>query len=99
MSLTESEIQRDIKNYLQKTGWKVIRNHTQGVKYSRGRGTNPNAGMPDLLSLRAGEYVWIEVKTPSGKLSIIQLMYIARLRNHGAKVIIATCVDDVIFQL
>jgi hypothetical protein len=91
----ESELQKEIIEFLKSNGWFVIRNHTQGIRYTKGRGTNPNKGIPDLLAVKDDNYVWIEVKTLEGIVSVYQIAWIKNVRNYGANVLIADCVDDV----
>ena len=96
MLISETKIQKHIIDALYKLGWLVLRNHAQGVKYTGGRGKNPSAGIPDLLAVKESKYVWIEVKTPKGKLSKSQEDMHLKLRFHGATVLVATSVEDII---
>ena len=86
MTKTESQIQREIITYLRSQNWLVIRNHTQGLKYTGGRSTNPNKGMPDLLVVKDSYYLWIEVKKPGGSLSIDQIKWHENARKYGMNV-------------
>jgi Holliday junction resolvase len=99
MLLLEREIQTQIIDYLTKTGWKVIRNYMRAIRYKGGNAKNPNSGMPDLLAIKNGKYVWIEVKTPKGLISKTQQEYITSLRNHGATVLVATSYRDVMLYM
>ena len=51
----ESEIQAAIKEYLQWTGWFVFKNH---------QSLGSHRGVADLVAMKDGLTVWIEVKTP-----------------------------------
>ncbi len=73
----------------------VIRNHTQGVKYSGGRGRNPSAGLPDLAALKNGKWTFIEVKTPEGSLQKSQITWIEKAVSFGAHVLVASDVSHV----
>lgn len=96
MLISETKIQKQIIDALFGLGWLVLRNHAQGVKYTGGRGKNPSAGIPDLLAIKNGKYVWIEVKTPKGKLSKSQEDMHLKLEYHGCTLIVATSVDDIL---
>lgn len=65
-ALKESEIQRQIKDYLQWRGWFVVKIHQSLGSYR---------GIADLYAIREGRSVWIEVKTSIGRLSMHQERY------------------------
>ena len=50
-------------------------------------------GIPDLLCLKNGEAMFIEVKQPDGKLSELQKIRIQQLRDKGFNVKILTDYD------
>ena len=50
-------------------------------------------GIPDLLCLKNGESMFIEVKQPDGKLSELQKIRIQQLRDKGFNVKILTDYD------
>ena len=70
--LSEAVIQRQVMTALEKEGWMC-------VKLIQ---TNLN-GMPDLLCLRHGMTMFIEVKSETGKPSPMQLHRIEKLKNCG----------------
>lgn len=71
--MTESQIQKKKIRELESQGYYVI-------KLSM---TNKN-GIPDLLALKVGETpLFIEVKTPNGKVRPIQKARMNELRKHG----------------
>lgn len=71
--MTEQQIQTKIKNKLQERGWFV----TKLIKTS----TN---GIPDLLAIKYGKAMFIEVKKENGKLAPLQQMRIQELIESGA---------------
>lgn len=71
--MTEQQIQSKIKKKLQERGWYV----TKLIKTS----TN---GIPDLLAIKNGKAMFIEVKREKGKLSPLQELRIDELRQSGA---------------
>jgi Holliday junction resolvase len=88
--MTESEIERDIIQYLRLRGYMVLRTH--------GPRNRPLAeGLPDLLVCRESykEPVFVEVKNETGKLSIAQAEMHAALTEHGVRVIVARSIADV----
>ena len=71
--MTEQQIQTKIKNKLQERGWFV----TKLIKTS----TN---GIPDLLAIKYGKAMFIEVKRENGKLAPLQQMRLEELIQAGA---------------
>jgi len=83
----ESEIQAQIKQYLQYSGWLVVKIHQSLGSYR---------GIADLYCLKDGEHIWIEVKTPEGKQSEAQKQFERDITSRGGKYMIARCLDDVL---
>lgn len=71
--MTEQQIQTKIKKKLQERGWFV----TKLIKTS----TN---GIPDLLAIKYGKAMFIEVKKENGKLAPLQQMRLEELTKAGA---------------
>lgn len=84
--VTEGDILRQIRDFLRTHGWKVVRFH-QSLGSER--------GIPDLCAIRGGHTVWIEVKTPKGRLSAHQQAWLQDLEEHGGWWIVARSVEDV----
>ena len=77
--MLEQQLQKKIINQLQKEGWlcvKLIRTSLNGI--------------PDLLCLRNGVTMFVEVKRPNGKLSELQKVRIEQLKQKGFEVKIWT---------
>ncbi len=87
-TLSESDIQRQIREFLQWHGWFVFKNHQSLGSYP---------GVADLYALREGRSVWIEIKTPVGSQSADQILFEADIKAHGGEYIVAKCVEDVVF--
>lgn len=83
----ESDIQAQIKEYLLRKGWFVVKIH-QSLGCVK--------GIADLYAIKNGRSVWIEVKTPNGRLSEHQERFWSDVVNHGGIYIVARSVDDVI---
>jgi len=91
--MTESEIQRDIKKYLEDAGFRVYRMNSGYLKKNVKLAP---PGTPDLMVISPfGKTTWIEVKTETGKVSDIQLVMHIILASYGQLVIIARSVEDV----
>ena len=81
---TESSIMKGIMQALSFKGWQIFR--MPPAIYAK-------AGIPDLIAIKQGMHVWIEVKREDGKLSPAQERYIQLLSEAGAEVIVARSVD------
>lgn len=77
--MLESARQTKIKKQLEKEGWFVIKLIKTSVN-----------GIPDLMALKNGDTIFIEVKQPNGVLSEIQKYRIKELREKGFLVYIWT---------
>ena len=88
MAKLESIIQREIITHLVGAGWYV-------VKLLQ---TNCN-GIPDLLCIRDGKCVFIEVKRQGARARPLQLHRIKELQAHGVTSFVAHSVDEVLLQL
>ena len=71
----EASNQSKIIKYLERHGWYVIKLIQ----------TNKN-GIPDLLAIRSGRYIWIEAKRQGKTAEPLQQFRHAELRAHGAEV-------------
>lgn len=72
--MTEQQIQSKRIKQLESEGYYVIK-LTQ---------TNKN-GIPDLVALKHDDVLFVEVKTPKGKLSKLQEYRLKELKQHGFK--------------
>ena len=70
--MLEQAIQKKISDRLKKEGWIVVKL----IK------TTMN-GIPDIMALRNGEVLFVEVKQPNGKLAPLQELRIQELRDQG----------------
>lgn len=77
--MLESIRQTKIKKQLEKDGWFVIKLIKTSIN-----------GIPDLMALKNGETIFVEVKQPTGTLSEIQKYRIKELREKGFLVYIWT---------
>jgi hypothetical protein len=63
------------------------------VGYVPGR-TNPSAGIPDCVVMKAGVVAWVEYKTPKGKLSKEQETFIFEWTAHGGLVFVVRSLEE-----
>lgn len=75
--MLESVYQKKVIERWEKNGFYVI-------KLAK---TNKN-GIPDLLCIKPGEIIFVEVKAANGKLSALQKYRISELETKGFKVIV-----------
>lgn len=86
-AVKESDIQRQIKDYLQWRGWFVVKIHQSLGSYK---------GIADLYALKDGRHAWIEVKTPAGSQSEDQVKFQRDVEGHGGTYLVARSVEDII---
>ena len=85
----EKEIERECLAYLVRSGWWPWKNPTLGVydvKASSFRtNSNPFAlnGTSDIIAIRSGVVLFIEVKTPKGKQSKAQKLFEKCITERG----------------
>jgi Holliday junction resolvase len=86
VAANETAIRRQIQDYLRWTGWFVYYNLA-------GLGSYP--GLSDLVAVRGGRVVHIEVKTPKGVQSDKQKRFQRKLEAAGGEYVLARSVEDV----
>jgi len=95
----ESDIQRAICDYLALKHYFFWRQNTAAL-FREGRyfsmPKHSLRGVPDIILIKNGRFIGIEVKRPGGKLSDHQIDFQRMCIKNGAEYIIATSVEDVI---
>ena len=86
MAIKESEIQAQVKQYLQYRRWLVIRMQ---------QNIGSHKGLADLYCLKDGRGVWVEVKTAKGRLSEHQEKFRHDIEVNGGEYVVARDVADV----
>ena len=76
---------------------RAVREHLRGQDYfvypnTAGMGSHP--GVSDLCAVREGVVLWIECKSPTGRLSPKQERFRADVEAHGGTYVVARSVDD-----
>lgn len=82
--MNEQSIQNAIREHLKGDGWLVVKCMAMS-----------QPGWPDLLAIKDGRHLHIEVKRPGGRVSPLQVARHAEISKHGAEVFIAYGVEDV----
>lgn len=82
--MKESQIQTQIKKKLEEHGWYV-------VKLIQ---TNKN-GIPDLMAIRKGNVIFLEVKTDDGVVAPLQEHRIKELNSIGVFARVVRSVEDI----
>ena len=95
--MKESDIQRQILDYLALKGIFHYRNNSGAFKDSNNHFYRFGAlGSPDIICVIAGQYVGVEVKAPKGKQSDHQKDFQKKLEEAGGKYILAYSLDDIL---
>ena len=82
--MKESIVQTQIKKALEASGWwvtKLLQTSTNGI--------------PDIMALKDGRAIFIEVKKPGGKVSDLQKYRIDQLKKLGFTAFVSDSVDAI----
>jgi hypothetical protein len=92
--MTESELQKQILEYLHTRGIRAWRN---SVGRTANTVTGGGEGCPDIHGIikPCGRALYVEVKSEKGKLSKAQAGWLQTARDCGALVVVARSVKDV----
>jgi Holliday junction resolvase len=85
-ALKESDILKQVKDYLRWNGWFVIRIQ-QGLGSYR--------GISDLIAIKDGKVVFVEIKTKKGNLSEWQIKFKNDLEAKGGTYVVIRSIDDI----
>lgn len=86
--MKEATLENDIVQYLIYCGYMAWKTHDAKHRPCV-------AGMPDVLAVKKGKILAVEVKRPGCKTTEVQNDFLSRLRHFGAKAIVATSLADV----
>ena len=87
MSVTETDIRHQVQDYLRIKGWFVF--------YIL-QGLGAYKGIPDLIAIRDGRVLFIELKTARGRQSDYQKKFQADLEAAGGEYILCRGADDLL---
>lgn len=99
---SEAEIQKVIVQYLMLSKWLVVRINS-GAQAVDGRflrtytieNNGRSSGMPDVIAVKDGRWLLLEVKTSKGRLSESQQDFHQLASTYGVHVHVVRSVDDV----
>lgn len=86
LQITETDIRRQIQDYLRLTGWFVYYN-------LQGLGCYP--GLSDLVAVKNGRVVHVEIKKPGGRQSEKQKEFQRRLESAGGEYVLAKGIEEI----
>jgi hypothetical protein len=93
---TERQFQSAIERALEREGYRFM--HVRTTKTPDGRwltGTS-SPGFPDVLALRPGWVLAIEVKARTGKVTPVQIAWLTAFRDAGALAWVTRPTDDLL---
>lgn len=96
MAISETQISKEIRDYLNKRGIYNLRLNSGKVRVRGGWMQLCDEGTPDRYCLFKGKSIFIETKVPGEKPTDEQLAAHDRIRRSGGIIIIAERLDDVI---
>ncbi len=82
--VNEKEVQRTLVEYLRWTGWRVFEFAKPGGHKALAAAVPP--GWPDVVAIKGGRHLYVEVKTTWGRLSHDQVLLHIELRAAGCDV-------------
>ena len=81
----ERGILQMIRDYLRLRGWFVVRMQ-QGLGCHR--------GLSDLIAVKQGRVLFVEVKAPKGQQSTYQVEFQREIEEHGGVYVLAKSIED-----
>ena len=84
--ITETDIRRQVRDYLRIRGWFVFHILQGGVGVYR--------GITDLIAVKDGRVIFLELKTRTGRQSEHQKKFQADLEAHGGEYVLCRGVDE-----
>ena len=85
--ITETQIKGIIKQYLSLKGW---------FHFYLLAGMACYPGAPDIIAIKDGITLYLEIKTFTGKLSDHQIEFQTNIEKHGGKYLVIRGIDDLI---
>ena len=87
LKITENDVKRAVKDYLNIKGW-------FNFPLTAGMGSYP--GLPDRIAVKNGRTLYIEIKRPGGKQSDHQREFQHNIWLKGGQYFIVYCLEDMI---
>jgi len=100
ITIKETDIQKSICQYLELKRYMFWRQNTIPALNKEGKframPKYSKNGIPDIIVVKQGQFIGIEVKKPKGKQSENQIKFQKELELAGGTYYIATSIDDLI---
>lgn len=102
---TEKQIENLILNYLRAKGFYAWKNQSIGVFdpvkkiYRKSNNRHHIKGVSDIIALKHGKAVFIEVKSKTGRPSQEQIVFMNNIKSVGGIAFIARSIEDVLNEL
>ena len=85
---THGDLEKKVLTLLNESGWFAWPSHSP-------RDLPAKPGIPDILAVRDGRLLAVEIKVPPDKLNPAQVGVIEELHHHGARVLVVTRLVEV----
>lgn len=98
--MLEKDIEKAILEFLEAMGWFAWKNPTVGTwdqkkgVYRAPRNPYQIRGASDIIAIRDGKVMWLEVKTPKGRQTKHQKMFEKRITENGGFYFVVRSIDD-----
>lgn len=95
--IKESDIQKQISDFLEYSGFLVIKINNVGIMKPNGSYIPPRQkGISDLIACKNGKFYAFEVKNEKGKLTEHQKLFLEQVKSVGGIAGVVRSVEDVI---
>lgn len=97
--ILEKQIQMAICDYLSYKGYMFWRQNTNPIfdkDHFRSMPKYSMNGVPDIILIKDGKFIGLEVKQPKGKQSENQVIFMHKVRKVGGEYHLVTSIDDII---
>ena len=85
--ITENDVKKVVKDYLTIKGW---------FHFHVLQGLGAYKGIPDIIAIKGGQVLFIEVKKPTGKQSQYQKEFQADIEAHDGNYLLVKSVEDLL---
>lgn len=93
MTQPETKIKQQIRDYLTLEGWYAF------YVIQKAKGYKVHTGISDIIAIKNGTTIYVEVKTKYKKQRESQIKFEADIKNHGGKYFVVRSIEDIEFYL
>lgn len=94
LKLSEKEIQNMVISHLQIVGYYVQRLNAGGYKTQTGYVKGVAVGTPDIMAIKDGKCLFIEVKREGKDATVLQKLKMEELARYGAKCLVIHSLEE-----